>query len=156
MVDFGASEVDGVDLTTVNGFGTGTGGGFDAFALFGVTAVAGTAGDDTIMMTTTSDVTIDGRDGDDTLAGGAGDDSLMGGGGMDRFVFTDNGGSDIIGDFEVGLDLIDLQQAGISEFGELEISRVKNNTLINYGEGSVELSGVNSNQIDEDSFIFVA
>jgi hypothetical protein len=81
----------------------------------------------------------------------------MGGGGMDRFVFTDTGGSDIIGDFEVGLDLIDLSQ--LSEpivFDELDISRVKNNTLINYGEGSVELSGVNSNQIDEDSFIFVA
>ena len=76
---------------------------------------------------------------------------------MDRFVFTDNGGSDIIGDFEVGLDLIDLSQ--LSEpivFGDLEISRVKNNTLIDYEEGTVELSGVNSNQIDEDSFIFVA
>ena len=112
------------------------------------------AGDDTIVMTTTSDVSIDGRDGDDTLAGGAGDDSLMGGAGMDRFVFTDNGGSDIIGDFEVGLDLIDLQQAGVTGFGELDISRVKNNTLIDYGDGSVEFSGVHVNQIDENSFIF--
>jgi hypothetical protein len=33
------------------------------------------AGDDTIVMTTTSGVSIDGRDGDDTLAGGAGDET---------------------------------------------------------------------------------
>jgi T5SS/PEP-CTERM-associated repeat protein len=78
-VDFGALEAAGVDITTVNGFGTGTGGGFDGFALLGVTAISGTAGNDVIDMKTTSNVSIHGRGGKDTITGGAGDDLLDGG-----------------------------------------------------------------------------
>ncbi|WP_425052385.1 calcium-binding protein [Psychromarinibacter sp. S121] len=52
-------------------------------------------------------------DGNDTLIGGEGSDELTGGGGQDVFVFarlsdSPNGAGDIVTDFEVGTDLIDL------------------------------------------------
>ena len=78
-IDFGAATLDGIDLTARNGFGAGTGGGFDSFALLGVSSVAGTAGADTIILETTSNVTISGRDSNDILVTGAGDDTVDGG-----------------------------------------------------------------------------
>ena len=102
-IDFGAATLDGVDLTARNGFGAGTGGGFDSFALLGVSSVAGTAGADTIILETTSNVTVSGRDnndilvtgaGDDTIDGGLGDDVIQAGGGTNTI--TTGGGFDLI------------------------------------------------------------
>ncbi|MEL7470734.1 MAG: hypothetical protein AAFN27_19945, partial [Pseudomonadota bacterium] len=86
-VDFGAAQPQGVQLATVNGFGVGIGGGYDNFNVYGVTAALGTVGSDTITMSTTSDLLIDGRDGDNTLSSGQGDDSVLSGTGSD-FIAT--------------------------------------------------------------------
>ncbi|MEM7683668.1 MAG: hypothetical protein AAF293_02515 [Pseudomonadota bacterium] len=86
-VDFGAAQPQGVQLATVNGFGVGIGGGYDNFNVYGVTAALGTVGSDTITMSTTSDLLIDGRDGDNTLSSGQGDDSVLSGIGSD-FIAT--------------------------------------------------------------------
>jgi autotransporter family porin len=167
-VDFGASETDSVDLTTVNGFGTGTGGGFDAFALFGVTAVSGTAGDDTIVMTTTSSVSIDGRGGDDTLTGGSGDDNLMGGdgknllfgsNGADTFILSDDAVFDTIGDFVIGDDLIDVSDWSVTVFEDLTITEKGNGTInIHTATNSVRLldedDSLEASALTADSFIF--
>lgn len=48
--------------------------------------------------------------GDDVLIGGIGRDTLIGGSGRDIFVMQADDTSDVIGDFEVGLDRIDLSQ----------------------------------------------
>jgi T5SS/PEP-CTERM-associated repeat protein len=166
--DFGTSETDGVDLTTVNGFGTGTGGGFDAFALFGVTAISGTAGADTIAMATTSAVTIDGRGGDDTLSGGSGDDMLLGGAGKnllfggdgaDTFILSDDAVFDTIGDMVIGDDLIDVSDWGVTAFEDLTISEKGNGTIvIKAGGNSVRLldedDTLDPNALMADSFIF--
>lgn len=44
----------------------------------------------------------------DTLDGGLGDDELSGGAGADTFIFGKAGGNDVIHDFEIGRDMIDL------------------------------------------------
>lgn len=118
VVDFGAGTIIPVDLTAVNGYGTGTGGEFDEpFALLGVTSIAGTAAADDITLSTSSDVTIDGRFGPDTLVGGTGDDSLTGGLGDDRLIgglgmdvafFAGNRGTFIISQDGANVTVIDL------------------------------------------------
>ncbi|MBK9129470.1 MAG: M10 family metallopeptidase C-terminal domain-containing protein [Phycisphaerales bacterium] len=61
----------------------------------------------------TGNDTLDGGDGDDTLIGGNGSDQLTGGAGADVFRYaktaeSNNGRTDTIVDFEVGVDRIDL------------------------------------------------
>ncbi|WP_234450686.1 M10 family metallopeptidase C-terminal domain-containing protein [Paracoccus sp. MC1862] len=50
----------------------------------------------------------------DILNGGAGNDVLHGGAGADRFVFTAGSASDVILDFQSGLDRLDLQGLGFA------------------------------------------
>jgi len=161
VVDFGAAETTGVVLDTVNGFGTGTGGGFDAFALLGVTAVLGTAGNDTVTMTTTSDVTIDGRGGADTLTGGAGNDlldggadadNLTGGGGTDRFVLAVGTGTDIVEDFADGIDKISVSGVLFSDITILASGSTDTEVRLASGD-SLILRNVIPSQITEEGFI---
>lgn len=58
----------------------------------------GGAGDDKIY----------GQEGDDRITGGADDDYLEGGSGSDTFVYADGSGSDVIKDFTIGEDLLDV------------------------------------------------
>ncbi len=62
-----------------------------------------------------------GGEGDDTLYGGDGNDTLYGGDGRDDFVFksTDMAGNDIISDFELGQDILDLD--GVSIVSETDL-----------------------------------
>lgn len=62
---------------------------------------------------------LDGDNGNDRLNGGAGQDTLTGGAGEDTFVFSNIADStvgvgDVITDFEVGIDLIDVSALGIT------------------------------------------
>jgi Ca2+-binding RTX toxin-like protein len=91
--------------------------------------------------------------GDDRLNGGAGDDVLTGDainfldsarGGRDSFVFMDGFGNDTIQDFRQGEDLLEFQVTGINGFGDLEIARVGNDTVITAGSsGTVRLAQFN-------------
>ena len=86
-------------------------------------------GDDTVNGLGGND-TIFGRDGTDTLNGGAGDDILDGGAdlnyltggtGADIFALSARGTqTNIIQDFEDGVDIIDLSGFGVSSFDQLE------------------------------------
>lgn len=55
---------------------------------------------------------LNGAGGDDILDGGSGADTLYGGAGADIFVFAADGAPDVIADFEVGTDRIDLSGLG--------------------------------------------
>ena len=79
----------------------------------------GHAGNDTIFGAEGRD-TISGGDGDDRIEGGLGFDELTGGLGADRFVFADYAGADVILDFEVGVDLLELSD-GLTITGMTEI-----------------------------------
>ena len=138
----------------------GGGGDDQLFGIGGTNHLHGNAGNDTLTGGDGADTlmggdgrdTLVGGDADDTLNGGAGDDDLSGDGGTDTFVFSpDDGiGDDIINDFEVGTDRIDLSAfkldatdlAGmISVRGTGESARVVID-LRSEGGGTIELANV--------------
>jgi len=96
---------------------------------------------------------LSGGSGSDTLTGGAGKDALAGGSGEDVFRFSFADGEDIVYDFNLGVDWIDLRGTGaLDEFDVLFSDVVVDGRLsteIDYGSGSVTLVGV-----DQDRFFF--
>ncbi|WP_417517255.1 calcium-binding protein [Minwuia sp.] len=97
---------------------------------------------------------LDGGDGDDTLVGGSGADSLFGGSGSDLFVIdvlTDT--VDMIVDFRIGEDLIDLGGLA-SSFSEIEISADPGDTIISIaGQQTIRLLGINGGDVTADMFV---
>jgi len=111
----GSTETDSFTVTAVSdGGGTGgpdvlTGGpGDDVLSgLGGDDTLSGLGGADTLCGGEGNDVLLGGL-GDDRLYGEGGDDTLTGGAGADVFRMAPGGGSDVITDFEDGVDRIDL------------------------------------------------
>lgn len=79
----------------------------------------GGTGNDTLDGGTQNDI-LKGQAGNDTLIGGKGKDTMTGGSGADTFVFrvasdsATNSNADVITDFEVGLDHLDLTALGVT------------------------------------------
>ena len=97
-------------------------------------------------------------DGDDTLIGGSGNDFLIGGNGADRFVLTapDAGSSfDVIDDFEVGTDVVDVSNLADS-FEDLNIVSNNGNVAIFFSENqAVTFNNLtNINALSVDDFLF--
>lgn len=76
----------------------------------------GGEGDDTLYGGKENDLLF-GGDGDDRLSGDFGNDTLIGGNGSDRFVLQGGYGKDLIGDFEVEQDVLELT-------GDLTVDRL--------------------------------
>ena len=96
-----------------------------------------------------------GLSGADTLEGGTGNDILQGGtadGAVDRFVFNSGDGSDLITDFELGVDLIDLTSTGL-QFADLTITGATN-ALIDTGTDLITVNDVTAAQLTSDQFEF--
>ena len=135
----------------------------------GANQISGAAGHDLLR----------GGGGADKLDGGTGDDTLIGGGGADRFLFGGNFGDDEIGDFQDGVDRIDLSGLRSANggaalaFDQLLISRDGKTTHIELdlnrdgiadvldldGNGvgdhvSVDLLDTNPNTISATDFVF--
>jgi len=98
--------------------------------------------------------TLNGQAGDDVLNGEGGNDVLIGGAGADTFTFGLDFGDDVVQDFEIGLDQLQFGELG-PDFGDaLDIAQDGNDALITFGnEGSVRLSGINSNDLSDDDFV---
>jgi len=104
-----------------------------------------------------------GGTGNDTLEGGALSDIFTGGTGNDIFVFKNNAfASDIITDFTVGADKIDLSSASFNftnGFADLIITQNGSNTVIDLGNGqttsgqNIILENIDSTTITETDFI---
>ncbi len=62
---------------------------------------------------------LEGGKDDDILNGGAGNDILEGGSGADIFVFTTEGGIDVVLDFNTRFDSLDLSSFGFTSVGEV-------------------------------------
>ena len=96
--------------------------------------------------------------GADLIDGGEGHDHLFGGRGKDVFFFDDGDGADIIFDFRVGKDKIDLSEYdGIHGFEDIadEISGGVFGASIELAEGdSIFLAGVGAGHLSESDFIF--
>ncbi|WP_298863241.1 cadherin-like domain-containing protein [uncultured Sulfitobacter sp.] len=77
---------------------------------------------------------LNGDNNANVLEGGLGDDTLAGNGGEDVFIFVENGGVDVILDFEDGIDRLDFTNLSTSS---LLITDAGPDAVIDYGTGSV-------------------
>ena len=95
--------------------------------------------------------------GDDLLSGGAGFDRFIGGEGRDVFFFDAEGAAwrETIVDFNAAEDRLAFQLEGLSVMEALSLSREETNFILNYGLGSIVLSGQAEADLTEDHFLFV-
>lgn len=101
--------------------------------------------------------TLVGGTGGDVLDGGVGNDTMWGGYGADVFVFRDGFGRDVIRDFDLGLDKIDLSGVTtITGWSDLNLTiAASGNVSISDGNDSIELTGITSiGQLQTSDFIF--
>jgi len=106
---------------------------------------------------------VTGSRGSDEIVDGEGDWIMSGGGGNDVFVFDHDSEDqyDVIRDFEVGIDQIDLSATGVRGFNDLTNSGDRfmeaagADTLIHTGDGnSIRLDDVAMSSLDSGDFIF--
>ncbi|MEO0803355.1 MAG: SGNH/GDSL hydrolase family protein [Cyanobacteria bacterium J06642_2] len=119
----------------------------------GADVINGDAGRDTILGGEGGDI-IDGGFGDDSIDGGAGGDILNGGRGRDRFVLSFEPDSDLILDFEVGRDLLELP-VGVA-FEDVTLIQAGEDALVflpDAPQPAAILAGVQASAIAETSFV---
>ena len=99
----------------------------------------GGKGNDTLKGGKGSDKLL-GGDGNDTLFGGKGNDKLWGGDGSDTFVFGKNSGKDVIYDFDVKKDMLQIAKGlnGIKKPADVLKHATQNgkNVVIDLGKGN--------------------
>jgi VCBS repeat-containing protein len=101
---------------------------------------------------------LEGRNGNDLLNGGEGDDWLEGGLGNDRFVFKGAFGSDMVFDFDLKNDVIELDKSVVNSFAAVKAHAVQDGSdvLITLGDHAITLSGVQLSQLKADDFVFTS
>ncbi|WP_144435249.1 cadherin-like domain-containing protein, partial [Tropicibacter naphthalenivorans] len=141
-----------VDVATAQGyapdgsgvFGTALGGtlGDDALAgSIGDDTMTGLDGNDSLSGENGADL-LDGNAGADTLIGGFGDDTLTGGADADVFVFSPGGGDDVVTDFDLAADIVQLDAAlAIGSLSEVDTDGVGgvDSTLVTFDDQSSAL-----------------
>jgi Domain of unknown function (DUF4347)/RTX calcium-binding nonapeptide repeat (4 copies)/FG-GAP-like repeat/Calx-beta domain len=100
----------------------------------------GGQGDDTLLGGEGNDILFGGK-GDNYLDGGLGNDTLTGGSGVNKFVIATNSGSDVITDFEFGLDVLVLGNGLVS--GQLTITEDRGKTLVRFTQTGELLATIN-------------
>ncbi|SOC06432.1 calcium-binding protein [Rhodobacter maris] len=141
----------------------------------GADAIGGGEGDDTItggdgddfLAGGGRDDVIEGGDGDDVINGGSGDDTMTGGDGADVFVFNEmvDGDSDVIVDFEDGVDLIRISgienEPGSGLNGYVAALNITDVTIdgeagvtMSYGGQTITLLGVSADELTKADFLF--
>lgn len=103
------------------------------------------------------DDTLIGGDGNDLLSGGLGNDTLTGGNGSDIFVLAVGKGSDVITDFQDGIDFLLLSDD--LTFQQLSIVQSGNNTLISLASNNellATLNGISASLITQQDFVLLA
>lgn len=160
--DGGANRINGAGgndaIAGLNGNDSlnGAGGSDSILGGAGLDSISGGAGKDTIDGGADTDL-IDGGVRRDILAGGAGDDTMTGGGGRDDFVFLDGDGADVITDFLVGTDRIDLRgHTGATDFASLVRFNVPGQGVLVQidADDSIFILGVTSAQLLATDFQF--
>ena len=100
--------------------------------------------------------TIKAGAGADDIWAGKGNDKIWGGADADHFIFEKKSGKDVIYDFNVHEDVLDLSALGpTAALSALLALPSKNGVVIHLAQGSsIELVGVKKNQLTADNFIF--
>ena len=84
--------------------------------------------------------------------GGAGQDMLTGGGGADVFVFGVSSGRDVIRDFQIGLDRIDLR--GMTQDPLQDARQSDAAVVVTLGQGhEIRLQGTSLDEMSLSDFI---
>jgi Ca2+-binding RTX toxin-like protein len=137
----GAVTVD-LNLTTGAVVGDASVGTDTIHAVGEVNKVRGSNFDDILRGNSLANV-LEGQNGNDMLIGREGNDTLTGGNGSDTFVFADGHGSDLVTDFQVGADHLDLTAiSGLNTYSDLEalMSEANGAVTITFSPGnSIEL-----------------
>jgi|GEM_PF-2278786 len=120
---------------------------------FGADTLLGGGGADTLRSGEGNDF-LNGGTGNDFLYGGRGDDILFGGSGADVFVFEQGGGCDIVNDFEVGIDRLELHVQDMESFWIEKIGG-EQSVLIQFDDGSITVIGCTVSQLTSDCFHFI-
>lgn len=96
-----------------------------------------------------------GEDGNDIIRGGAGDDIMNGGAGADTFVFrrSESTGRDVINDFEINKDKIEIVGSRLS-FETLDISDSAEGAVVRFADHDIILKGVDAAELDANDFLF--
>ncbi|MCU0829390.1 MAG: hypothetical protein MUE52_18885, partial [Tabrizicola sp.] len=106
-------------------------------------SLTGISGSDMLLGGDGNDL-IEGGSGSDLLVDGSGGDTLSGGAGADLFVMTRDGSHDVIVDFQLGIDRIDLSAWGpIHSLSVLTITATPTGALIQYDGETLELRSPN-------------
>jgi Ca2+-binding RTX toxin-like protein len=103
--------------------------------------------------------TLQGGAGDDFLHDGGGGDLLFGGAGADVFVFDRDGSADRIGDFQDGIDLIDVSAWGrIYSAQALDIRITGSGAVVSYGAEvlTITKAGPAPLVLTDDDFVFLS
>ncbi len=94
-----------------------------------------------------------GEAGNDILLGGTGCDTLFGGAGSDLFVLMADGQADVIGDFQVGVDRIDLTGWGrVYDISALTIQTTATGAILTFGSEQVVVQSGNGQPIAASAF----
>ncbi|MFV1531012.1 MULTISPECIES: calcium-binding protein [unclassified Phaeobacter] len=113
----------------------------------------GDAGDDLLLGGRGHD-TLFGSDGADRLIGQSGHDRLTGGSGADSFVFGRGSGQDIITDFRLGEDVIEITR-GATRIDHLGFAQLGADVRVTFANVSLLVEGVTVDQLmDTDNFLF--
>lgn len=89
-----------------------------------------------------------GGDGNDRLDGGSGRDKLIGGAGADVFVFHANSNLDRVLDFEIGMDLVDVDDPGLVALTDFD-----GNAALMLGDALLVLNGLNAADVVLDTIL---
>ncbi|MBL0371014.1 calcium-binding protein [Rhizobium sp. KVB221] len=104
------------------------------------------------------DNTLNGMAGFDILQGGAGNDRLLGGSQSDVFIFSKGFDKDVIGDFEDGMDMIDLGNfKGIDDFADVSglLKQEGADVTIRFGDGDVlRIENIDKASLTTSDFLF--
>lgn len=162
LADEGTDRVyTSVDYTLSENIENITATGVDDLALTGnagINWMTGNAGANVLSGAAGNDRLV-GREGADTLEGGLGNDILEGGADADTFAFNSGDGTDVILDFQDGVDLIDFSSLGIT-FADLLIVDSGANAIVFYDQsdpadlGLVVVNTQSAADLTADDFIF--
>jgi len=123
---------------------------------FGHDKLFGAAGNDDLDGESGNDSLFGGA-GHDWLDGGVGNDVLSGGAGRDTFSFERFDGKDVVKDFTIGTDRVEIDIDGIRDFGDLTIrNNAKGAAVVSWGQDghSVTLKGVDAASLSAADFLF--
>lgn len=117
--------------------------------------LVGRVGDD-ILIGGAGDDTIFGNSGDDLILGANGDDRLIGQFGADTFIHRVDHDADIVQDFDLAEDFLDLTDHDFANFGQVQalMSDVGGNAFIDLqGADSLTLLGIDFNAIQQGNVL---